>query len=329
MLKTLLTLASSAGPNARLTILIFHRVREERDALVPGEVTRDEFERICTWLKAWFNVLPLPQATSLLREGCLPARALAITFDDGYADNHDVALPVLRRHGLSATFFVATAFLDGGRMWNDSVIESVRAAPEAGIDLHGTAAAALGHLPCGNLALRQASLKRAIDATKYLAHDERDHWVHAIIERSGAQLPNDLMMSSDQVRLLHRAGMDIGAHTVTHPILARLTPAQMRAEILDGRKALEEIIGHRVGLFAYPNGRPGTDYSDAAVHIVRELGFDAAVSTAWGVSRRDSDLFQLRRFTPWDRTRVRFGMRLLRNFGTAASPVPTAAPAAA
>ena len=310
-------IASPAGARARLSILIFHRVRETRDALVPGEVTRDEFDAICAWLKAWFTVLPLADAVRRLQDAGLPARALAITFDDGYADNHDVALPVLRRHGLVATFFVATGFLDGGRMWNDSVIEAVRHAPQTGIDLDGTAAATLGRLPCGSVDERRASLVRAIDAAKYLAQPERDAWVEAIVRRCGVPLPDDLMMSSAQVQALHAAGMEIGAHTVTHPILARLEPAQMAREIGDGRAALERIVGERIGLFAYPNGRPDVDYRADAVALVREMGFDAAVSTAWGFSDRASDLFQLRRFTPWDRSRLRFGARLFRNLATA------------
>lgn len=325
MLKPLVSVLSPAGARARLSILIFHRVRESRDPLVPGEVTRDEFDAICQWLKAWFTVLPLSEAVRRLGDGTLPARALAITFDDGYADNHDVALPVLQRHGMSAAFFVATGFLDGGRMWNDSVIEAVRGGPAEGIDLHGTPAAAIGTLACGSLEQRRASLERAIGATKYLEPLERDQWVRAIVQRSGAQLPGNLMMSSAQVRALHRAGMEIGGHTVSHPILARLAPEAMRDEIDRGRRRLEEIIDARVGLFAYPNGRPGTDYGPEAVRLVRELGFDAAVSTAWGVSHRATDRFQLRRFTPWDRTRLRFGLRLLRNLGAAEEPLPVAA----
>ena len=86
-----------------------------------------------------------------------------------------------------------------------------------------------------------------------------------------------------------------------------------------------EIVGSRIALFAYPNGRPGADYRADAVAVVRDLGFDAAVSTAWGVSRRDSDVFQLPRFTPWDRSRTRFGLRLLRNMAAAPQPAPLAA----
>ena len=70
-------------------------------------------------------MLPLAVRVRALRAGTLPARALAIPFDAGYADNHDVALPILQRHGLPATFFVATGFLDGGRISADVTVESL------------------------------------------------------------------------------------------------------------------------------------------------------------------------------------------------------------
>jgi peptidoglycan/xylan/chitin deacetylase (PgdA/CDA1 family) len=126
--------------------------------------------------------------------------------------------------------------------------------------------------------------------------------------------PDDLMMSSEQVRGLRRAGMQIGAHTVSHPILAKLQAQEAADEMGRSRDALQALLGEKVGLFAYPNGKPGTDYLPE-VHpaLVRELGFDAAVSTRWAAARRGEDVFQIPRFTPWDRGRLKFGLRLARN----------------
>lgn len=310
MLKPLFTVLSPAGASARLSVLIFHRVLPAIDALFPEEVDVRRFDHICAWLARWFNVLPLDVAAQLLRAGRLPSRAMSITFDDGYADNHDLALPILRRHGLTATFFVATGFLNGGRMWNDSVIEALRRSRHDSVDLSGTAAAGIGLLPLSSVAERRQAISRVIGATKYLAPSERSAWVAAIVDRAGAELPDDLMMTTDQVRGLHRAGMGIGAHTVSHPILARLASAEAHREITEGRRALQDIVGAPIPLFAYPNGKPGTDYGPESVSMVRELGFEAAMSTAWGTARAQHDPFQLPRFTPWDRSRLRFGLRL-------------------
>jgi peptidoglycan/xylan/chitin deacetylase (PgdA/CDA1 family) len=107
--------------------------------------------------------------------------------------------------------------------------------------------------------------------------------------------------------------MGIGAHTRTHPILASLDAAAARDEIATGRSELEAIAGVPVPLFAYPNGKPGTDYTARDVTLVRELGFAAAVTTAPGVATRRADVWQLPRFTPWDRPLWKFGTRLSLN----------------
>ena len=115
------------------------------------------------------------------------------------------------------------------------------------------------------------------------------------------------------------AGMQIGAHTVSHPILARLDEAEARREIVRSKDDLESITGRPVSLFAYPNGRPGRDYTARDVELARGAGFGCAVSTSPGAVRaaRYPDLsFQLPRFTPWDRTAGAFGARLVRNLFT-------------
>lgn len=320
MLKPLLQLASPAGARARLSVLIFHRVLRGCDPLFPDEMDARRFDELCGWLKSWFNVLPLDQAAVRLQAGTLPARAACITFDDGYADNCHVAMPILQRHGLTATFFIATGFLDGGRMWNDTIIETVRKCEEltwmpdqvrhdSGVVIAGTDPQSMPP----TLTQRQAAITTLINQIKYLPVAERVAVTEQLALEAKVQLPTDLMMTSADVKAMRRAGMQIGAHTVSHPILARLTRTQAMQEIGDSKRFLEDLLGERVSLFAYPNGKPGEDYSPESVDVVRSLGFDAAVSTQWGASRMGDDVLQLKRFTPWDKSRWRFGLRLLRN----------------
>lgn len=316
LFRPLLTAVSPAGASARLSVLIFHRVLRAPDPLFPDEVDAARFDAICSWLATWFNVVPLDQAVQGLAAGELPARAAAISFDDGYADNHDVALPILQRHGLPATFFVASSFLDGGRMWNDTVIETIRGTQASSLDLDGLPSlisTGANRLPLQTIEQRRHAVGQALARIKYLAPVQRDRAVAALASRGGAKLPDNLMMTSDQLRALRRAGMGVGAHTATHPILARLDADAARQEIVMGRQALEGILGERIKLFAYPNGKPEQDYKDETVAIVRDCGFDAAVTTAWGAAGAGSDRFQIPRFTPWDRSKWRFGLRLARN----------------
>lgn len=310
--RTAFTLASPKGSRAGLSILIFHRVLPESDPLLPGEVDAQHFDILMSWIKDWFNVLPLEEAVERLRQRSLPARAAAITFDDGYADNHAVALPILQRHGLSATFFIAVGFLDGGRMFNDTVIETVRRCAEPDLDLTQLG---LGQHDLHSIAAKRIAIPALLSQIKYQPPAQRLDTVSALAEIAKVALPDDLMMTAQQVKALRTVGMGIGAHTVHHPILARVEPDEAEREIADSRDDLQALLGEPVTLLAYPNGKPETDYRRDHVEMARRLGFKAAVSTVWGVARRDSDLFQLPRFTPWERPRWRFGLSLLRNYG--------------
>ncbi len=155
------------GPRSRLTILIFHRVLDRQDFLQPGEPTADEFDSQIRWLTSWFKVLPLSEAVEALRAGDLPERRLAITFDDGYPDNHDVAVPILRRHGAVATFFVATGYLDGGIMFNGRLASSLGVAERTRI---------FGNMP-------QDRLRRVCLAIDVLAlGSRREGWPNVLLE---------------------------------------------------------------------------------------------------------------------------------------------------
>ena len=310
ILRLLLQALAPAGNRSRLSVLIFHRVHAEADPLCPGEPHARSFDRQMDWIGRWFNVLPLAEAVEGLRNGSLPARPAVITFDDGYADNRTVALPILQSHGLTATFFIATGFLDGGRMWNDTLIETLRRCPGPLLDL---TALGLDAYPTGSVEQRRAAISVLIPRLKYLEPAERLRRVEAIAEHAGADLPDDLMLTSAQLCEMARAGMTIGGHTVHHPILARLKDGEALAEMVEGRRRLEQIIGRPVRFFAYPNGKPDEDYTGAHVRLVREAGFEAALSTAWGAASPGCDLYQIPRFSPWDRSAWRYGLRLAGN----------------
>ena len=311
MLRLPLALASPSGRRGRLSILIFHRVLPAPDPLMPNLPAAGEFERRMRWVRAWFNVLPLAQAIDRLYAGAIPGRALAISFDDGYADNEAIAAPILQRLGLTATFFVSSGFLEGDCMWNDRIIEAIRGCRAQALDLM---AAGLGRLSLATPDERRAAIDSVLTAVKHLEPGTRTSAVQAVASAAAAGPMPALMMRPPQLRRLCALGMDIGAHTVTHPILTRLESEAAAAEMRDSRQELERIVRRPVPLFAYPNGVPNQDYSAEHVALARECGFTAAVSTAWGAASMRSDRFQLPRFAPWDRTRLRYGARLLRNF---------------
>ncbi|WP_298824565.1 polysaccharide deacetylase family protein [uncultured Piscinibacter sp.] len=310
MYKLPLLLASPSGNAARLSILIFHRVLRSRDALFPEVPDAQSFAEQMSWVKRWFRVMPLEAAAEALFRGNLESRAIAITFDDGYADNLEVAAPILRSLGLPATVFVSTAYLDGAVMWNDRVIEALRACrlPELRLD-----AAGLGRHALASDSDRRAAIDQLLERIKHRTSQERTHAVDVIVEAAGVDPPAPLMMNRQQLRSLRDCGIAIGAHTVSHPILTKIPGAEALREMRESKLTLEEILGQPVRAFAYPNGVPGQDYGAEHVQMAKECGFGCAVSTAWGAASMRSDRFQLPRFTPWDRGQLRFGARLLAN----------------
>jgi len=310
--STLVTRILMPAAREHLNILIFHRVRPERDPLFPGEPDRVEFDRCMRMVAENFSCLPLDQAMEMLRRRQrLPKNAVAITFDDGYADNRTEAMPILQRHGLTATFFVASGFLDGGCMWNDEAIEMVRDFRGDTIDLKPLG---LEVLPCANVADRTALLDRLLNSLKYREPDERRTALDCLRTITGGTTPRDLMMTTAQVRELHDAGMGIGGHTIGHPILARIDAQHARREIGEDRERLADILGTSPQLFAYPNGKPGRDYLPEHSKMIKDIGYRAAFSTAWGTVTPSTDVYQVPRFTPWDKSPLRFALRLTHNY---------------
>lgn len=303
-------LISPKGSRGSLSILFFHRVVAQRDELLPSEPTAQEFDAMMGWLQRQFTVISLSEGIHRLKEGTLPSAAAAITFDDGYRDNLEVAAPILKRRCMPATLFVATGFLDGGIMFNDVVIETIRHATGPTLDLPELG---IESLPLDTLSSRREALSCLLRAIKHLPSNERLMTVNSLAERARVNLPRNLMMTQTQLREFAGQGFEIGAHTKNHPILAVLPDTEAREEISAGREQLEAMLDKRISLFAYPNGRWGKDFDERHVAMARDCGFDAAFSTEPGVCRKHNDLWNLPRFTPWDRTATRFHLRMLSN----------------
>lgn len=338
--RAVLRALSPSGRRARLLIFTFHRVLPEPDSLFPDEPDARSFATMLDWIGSLCRVLPLPEAVRGLMRGALPDRAACITFDDGYANNFEVALPLLEQRGMPATIFIAVDAVQRGIMWNDLIIEAVRRAPEEleraladqraradrggcipGTDaLNGRPAtdgrlgkgrddgSGEGDRACGGHA---ASLSRVLEHFKYLPLEERWQRASELFARVAGTAPPRLMMTPETVSKLPRHGIDVGAHTVNHPILKGLPAERARAEIAGSRTWVAEVTGIPPTSFAYPNGRPNRDYDASHAAMVRDAGFELAVTTHWGGASRNASPYELPRIAPWDRTPNRFSLRLI------------------
>jgi peptidoglycan/xylan/chitin deacetylase (PgdA/CDA1 family) len=273
----------------RLSVLIFHRVFRKKDAFFCDDPDAEEFSAIMGVAAEFFTPLSLVDGLSRLSTGTLPPRSICVTFDDGYADNLTVALPILRRLSIPFTVFVASGYLEGRVMWNDAIVEAVRTAPGDKIDL---SCYGFGVQPIETVAQRVALARALIRRFKYRPFSEREQLAGRLAQRYVPDLKS-AMLTIPQLRSLHAAGAEIGGHTLNHPILA-LTPTNTAwREIADNKEHLEGLVDRRIDLFAYPNGRPDVDIRPEHAGMVRRAGCGGAVTTQPGVAVADSDPYWL------------------------------------
>jgi len=266
-------------------ILYYHRVAAPRLNPWRTAVSPQAFERQLDFLAAETRVLPLAELVAAYRRGSIPERAVAITFDDGYVDNLEQALPRLRSRGLPATFYVATGLLDRpGPPWWDEVADLLLGPGERPPRLELRLGRRRLRLPTATVAEREDALFSALNpGLRNLAPERIEaalEPLRAWADRDPAEPPVSadgiseprLMTSAELARLAADDLAELGAHTALHPDLPNLPLEQQRREILASRERLAEF-GAPPRSFAYPYGAN----SARTRRAVREAGFDHAV----------------------------------------------------
>lgn len=222
--------------------------------------------------------------------GRASGRYVILTFDDGYRDSHAHALPILRSHGLTATFFPITGYLDDPRVaWWDEIAWMVRTSPEAAVPAGRWLPAPVRF----DGPEREAAVRSLLDRYKELRRHETAPFLDFLAEatRSGryeGRPGAEQWMTWDMVRELHRSGMTVGGHTVTHPVLSTLPLEEQRGEIGGCRRRIEAELGAPVIAFSYPVGWPDC-FDRASRTCVREEGIPFAFSNYGGYRRFDAE----------------------------------------
>ncbi len=292
----------------RLNILNYHRVVTEHDPLQPDYVTTEQFVKEMQWISTHCTVLPLLNAVILLKDNKLPHSAVAITFDDGYADNYLDALPILQRFDLPATFFVTVEYLKAAPKW-DVFVESIRHTKQQKIELKGRCYALTNDVK------KAYFFQQAVLSIKMLEDEQLNIQLASLVEQLGAQPPIGLMMDSNM--LLSLAGsnnVEIGAHGVHHQILSKVSLAEAFLEIDKSKRDLESIIQKKVVGQAYPNGVYPIDFHDEHIEMAKKVGYGYAVSTNLGSVGPTDDLFRMSRIGPWRRDKFGFLLGLAHNY---------------
>jgi peptidoglycan/xylan/chitin deacetylase (PgdA/CDA1 family) len=278
---------------SRLLILGWHNVEPSWCFTAPAGHGPRGLEQQFRVLRNAAHVVDLTDALSALKEGReLPSRAVAITFDDGYRDNLELAAPMLERLGLPATFFLAPALLSGeiSPWWERlawAVTNSSRtsvAFDGGDLDLGATGATASYGVMC-------ETVKRRTQAERLEAVDE----LVGLLEPSGAYDDAKLMLDWDGARGLARRGFTIGSHSLDHAILCNESPEEQARNLALSRSLLERELEVPVDLLAYPNGTP-LDFDDVTIGAAEAAGFRFAITTIDGWNERDTPAYALRRF---------------------------------
>ena len=192
--------------------------------------------------------------------GALPRNPVLVTFDDGDRDNFDVTLPILQRHGVTAVFFIATAYVTGRHLfWWDRLTYLVTCSRRARLALSYPRDLVLPLVTAGE---RAAAIGRVLRIVKTEVGLDLDRFLGAVAAAAGVvwtealerTLADAALMTWDQVRALRRAGMDVQSHTRTHRVLQTLAPAQLRDELCGSKADLERELDAPVVAISYPRG---------------------------------------------------------------------------
>jgi peptidoglycan/xylan/chitin deacetylase (PgdA/CDA1 family) len=292
---------------ARVLVMSYHRATEDfarsaQEALPSLLVSSSTLRRQIEQVARTHDVVSLSDAARILAEprGAAGRDVAVVTFDDGYADNHAVALPVLRDLRVPATVFVATGFTGTARrMAHDRIYASLVELGRRGVlpDGAGLAPSAQSLLSACAEPGPAATLDRLIAR---LPHEKLLHVTEALEARTGLREqdlpPGSRLLDWDEIRALDAAGIDIGGHSVNHAVLANLPLAEARREVAGCRDQLAERLGRPPRHFAYPNGY----HTPSVRRVVAEEGFLTAATTEDRENLRGRELHAMRRKVLWE-----------------------------
>ena len=285
--------ARALFPWKTLTVLTFHRVAEAGGAGFDPDVsdtTPEAFDRQVALLKRYFTLIDTATLDAHRAGGPLPPNPALITFDDGYRDNHDQALPILQRHGAKAVFFVATKYVDERRLyWWERIHRAIGASTRDRIDMTYPEPRTF------DLSIpehRRASTGALLAIVKKHAGLDLDRFLGELESTTGTTLSRDdertladqLLMSWDHVRALRAAGMDVQSHTHAHRILQTISDEEVTEDLRTSRALLEAQIESPVFALAYPAGKPITAHPGLR-RAVRRAGIRLGLTTAPGSMR--------------------------------------------
>jgi peptidoglycan/xylan/chitin deacetylase (PgdA/CDA1 family) len=289
---------------SRVAVFGYHRIMPPVGREYPFNnavisATPDEFARELKYLRDNMDVISISDMLEGLHNPArLPKRAAVITFDDGYFDNHDYALPLLRDAGLPACFFICTGLIGTRRLpWQEEAVYCLKLSRVRRIES-----------PFGGgdepYELDEPRLPQSIDRCRRRMREESwrrvPMYMRRLAELTGVDpaeyAGRPLFMSWDEVRDLAAAGMEVGGHTRTHPVLSRVDDQSVLDDEIGGCFTdIQRMVGRAPVAFAYPFGA-ADHMSERADAAIEQAGFQLSFSFIHGfASRSRSRMYRLPR----------------------------------
>lgn len=277
-------------------IFVYHRFSKEIQP-EPTVIDATTFEWQIRHIRSNFHVITLREYVRSVREKAPISRPSAIlTVDDGYRDFYEIAYPILRKHGVRATFFVTVNFIEKKIwLWPDILRFALENAPEKIISFSFESTSF--EVPTRDPESIRKEWELLSDFCIRLDDDKKWALISKLLAAARVELPREPIgeyspVTWEQIREMKEEGIEIGSHTLNHPVLSKVRDERLLREEIDGSKAaIEERIGERVATFCYTNSMPG-DINDKVVQFVMEGGYEGAV---FGTGAHFDDLYRLSR----------------------------------
>lgn len=286
----------------RAVILTYHSVRpnveSDADWIGPGIThTSAVFDRQMELLSRKFTPISLDDILLFVKgEKELSGWPVAITFDDGFLDNVEIAAPVLDRYGIRAAFYLTSGLIGTSQSpWYSRVrhamLTTKRNSWQSSLQQQ--------MFDLSSATARDAALLAAYEACAHLVKDAQSGAVSTIERELDVEevLPERrLMMNWDETKLLQRAGHVVGSHTVTHPNVAHVKrDDDLRDELAESKRVIEQQIGHLVAHFSYPHPALTPQWNERTIAATREAGYTSAVTTTRGPVHKGANPLALKR----------------------------------
>ncbi|MGB0010783.1 MAG: polysaccharide deacetylase family protein [Candidatus Sulfotelmatobacter sp.] len=292
--------ASIRGPSA--AVLMYHSVLPDPSqwADTYGEIAHSEFvfRAQMELLAREFRPISLDEAIKHIHNGSnLPRRSVVVTFDDGYADNYDVAMPVLNRAGVPATFYVTVDCVENKRLpWPSRLRFAFRNTKlSTWSDPEGK------NWPLNVPAEREVAFLSGCDACCQLSGAAQENFVVGVERELDAKIPcqqDSLMLTYEQMRALQRHGHIVGSHTMTHPNMAYIKADDAVRELTESKRHLEFNLETPIRHFSYPCPALSPHWSTKTAEQTQVAGYETAVTTDNGLTRSGDNPFCLKRLRP-------------------------------